>query len=45
MVMFAPGGPCDVLLASTGLMESCEMPAIFDTRLVTCDETCDAISD
>src|SRR6516164_6101122 len=43
-VMFAPGGPCE-LFPSTGLMESCEMPATFAARLVTWLDTCDAISD
>ena len=31
--------------ASTGLMESWEMPATFETRLVTWLLTCDATSD
>jgi len=45
MVTFAPGGPWELLLARTGLMESCEIPAIFEKRLVTWLETCDATSD
>src|SRR5580700_10124205 len=45
MVIFAPGGPAELLPASTGLIESCEIPAIFETRLVSWLETCDATSD
>src|ERR1039458_2318764 len=29
-VMLAPAGPWELLLASTGLMESCEIPATFE---------------
>ena len=35
MVRFAPGGPALLLPASTGLMESSEIPAILETRLVS----------
>jgi hypothetical protein len=45
MVIFAPGGPWLVPPASTGLMESWEMPATFETRLVTWLLTCEATSD
>ena len=45
MVIFAPGGPCDVPPARTGLMDNCEIPATLESRLVTWLETCDAIRD
>ena len=43
--MFAPAGPCAVPPCSTGLMESCEIPATLEMRLVTWLETWDATSD
>src|ERR1700753_4301311 len=45
MVMFAPGGPWLVPPANTGLMDSCEIPATLETRLVTWLLTCDATKD
>jgi hypothetical protein len=38
-VILAPTGPCALLPARTGLMESCEIPATLETRLVTWLET------
>jgi hypothetical protein len=35
IVMVAPGGPWLLLPANTGLMESCEIPATLEIRLVT----------
>src|ERR1700761_4711703 len=45
IVILAPGGPWLVPPANTGLIESCEMPATFETLLVTWLLTCEATND